>query len=259
MKGNSTEASCTCKNGFGGQACTIACPGVVTNGVPCSENGDCEVDEDANSARCQCKESFMGSSCQYRCPMDRHSELACGGETRGKCVRDANAVPDKTRCDCIEPYVGKTCHAKCPTFQGKVCGGQGECFIKASGKVQLGICKCNVGFVGESCSEQCPRDSGGATCAGHGICSMDIHKRSQCQCDDGWVGKNCASRVCNTKGGVFSKSTEQCTCPQGEVCCTQKTQRLAAMMSKMLAKDKAHRTARKVIEARTAMIQEIQT
>merc|ERR1711998_184541 len=176
----------------------------------------------------------------WRCPMDAHSSLACGGDNRGRCVRDDKALPDKTRCDCKEPYVEKTCHVKCPTFRGKICGGQGECFVKSTGKTQLGVCKCDVGFVGETCSEKCPNDKHGVTCAGHGVCQLDASKRSVCQCDDSWVGNNCASRGCNTAGGIFNKETDQCTCPQGEKCCTEETMRLASMMSKMLAKEKTH-------------------
>merc|ERR1712096_540726 len=52
--------------------------------------------------------------------------------------------------------------------------------------------------------------------------------------------RNCEMRVCRTEGGVFSKETEQCTCPQGEVCCTQETRRLAKMMTVMLEKEKSH-------------------
>merc|ERR1712086_506450 len=46
------------------------------------------------------------------------------------------AVPAGTRCECKEPYAGKTCHVTCPMFQGKICGGNGECFIKTTGICQ---------------------------------------------------------------------------------------------------------------------------
>jgi len=241
---NATAAACTCKEGFGGKACTIGCPG-AKDGVPCDGNGDCEFDEASRTSQCICKKGFMGKKCRYRCPIDLHSDLPCGGDSRGTCIRDNLALPDKTRCDCKEPYVGNTCQVQCPMFDGKICGGQGECFIKGSGEAQLGVCKCDVGFVGDTCSQECPKDSEGITCGGHGICDIDASKRSVCNCDEGWVGRQCASRVCNTEGGVFDKATEQCTCPQGEVCCTAETQRLAAMMAETLQAEKTHQATQK--------------
>merc|ERR1712194_544395 len=46
----------------------------------------------------------------------------------------------------------------CPMFQGKICGGNGECFIKTTGKMSVGICKCDVGFTGPNCQGACPRN-----------------------------------------------------------------------------------------------------
>ena len=85
----------------------------------------------------------------------------------------------------------------------------------------------------------CPQSS-----SGHGTCSINAANQAQCKCDEGWINKNCNMRVCRTEGGVFNKQTEQCTCPQGEVCCTKETQRLAGMMTKMLKKE-AQRKAKK--------------
>jgi len=234
------DAKCTCESGYGGGSCTITCPGVLKTGAPCAGNGDCEFDLEKKTARCECKKTHMGAACEWRCPMDAHSDLQCGGDNRGTCVKDEAALPDKTRCDCKEPYVGNTCHVECPTHRGKICAGQGECFMKTAGKIQTGICKCDVGFIGQRCQEKCPANKEGVTCSGHGTCSMSEANRAQCKCDDGWVRRNCEMRVCRTEGGVFNKETEQCTCPQGEVCCTQETRRLAKMMTVMLEKEKSH-------------------
>jgi len=252
---NSSDAGCTCKKGFGGKACTIMCPGARDGSVPCSGNGDCEFDEASGSASCECKNTHMGKKCQYRCPIDLHNDLPCGGDDRGTCVRDDMALPDKTRCECKEPFVGNTCHVQCPMFGGKICGGQGECFIKGSGELQLGVCKCAVGFVGEACSQECPRDDSGVACAGHGVCSLNHQKRSECSCDDGWAGNSCASRVCGTEGGLFNKETEQCTCVQGEVCCTKETQRLASMMAETLRAEKTHQQTQKKVRAQQSFIE----
>ena len=234
---DSKEAMCTCKKGFGGTTCTIACPGAAA-GVPCAGNGDCEFDEAAGTASCTCKATHMGKKCDHSCPMDQHSDLPCGGPERGQCVKDRLALPDKTRCKCVEPYVGKTCHVKCPTFQAQICAGHGECFMEGAKGAQVGICKCDVGFVGAACSEECPRGTDGTACTGHGVCSLNESKRSQCTCDDGWVGKSCDARVCATEKGVFSQATGQCTCGEGEVCCTKETQRLASMMQRMIEEQK---------------------
>merc|ERR1712096_587197 len=143
LNAKTSTAKCTCKKGFGSNNCSIACPGVLNTGNPCSGNGSGEFDVEKKTSTCNCKKTHMGKACGYRCPMDPHSDLACGGKNRGTFVKDDKALPDKTRCDCKEPYVGKTCHVQCPTFRGKICSGQGECFIKTTGKLQLGICKCD--------------------------------------------------------------------------------------------------------------------
>jgi hypothetical protein len=253
---NSTGAVCECNKGHGGATCQLICPGMAQHGVPCAGNGDCSFNEEAGTASCSCLKTHMGKDCQYRCPMDLQNDLPCGGDHRGVCARDDTALPDQTRCDCKMPYVGKTCDVQCPMFRGEVCGGNGECFIKTEGKVQLGICKCDIGFVGHTCSEKCPHDEDGATCAGHGVCELDENKRSQCVCDDGWMGNACVHRVCNTEGGVFSTTTAQCTCAQSEVCCDKETHRLANMMRQMLAKEKSHTTTQKALKAQSAFLKQ---
>lgn len=240
LNAKTNTAKCTCKKGFGSNNCIIACPGALKTGSACSGNGSCEFDVEKKTSTCNCKKTHMGKACGYRCPMDPHSDLACGGKNRGTCVKDDKALPDKTRCDCKEPYVGKTCHVQCPTFRGKICSGQGECFIKTTGKLQLGICKCDVGIVGATCSEKCPADKSGKACSGHGNCSLNAANRAQCTCDEGWVNKDCSERVCRTKAGVFNKKSEQCTCAVGEVCCTKETMRLASMMKATLKKEREH-------------------
>jgi len=248
----SGEAKCTCKDGYGGNTCVIGCPG-AKDGVPCSDNGDCEFDVEARTAKCTCKKTHMGENCQYRCPMDPHSDLACGGDDRGQCVADKDALPDETRCDCKEPYVGATCHVQCPMFQGEICGGNGECFIKTTGKTQIGICKCDVGFIGNECSEKCPATEDGTICSGHGNCELNTANRAVCTCDDGFVNQDCGERVCRTEGGMFSKETDQCTCATGEVCCEKETLRLAQMMKDTLAKEKTHQTK----EAQKTLLQDL--
>ena len=103
---------------------------------------------------------------------------------------------------------------------------------------KIGVCKCTLGFVGASCSQKCPANKAGVTCSGHGTCSLSASNRSQCKCQDGWVGHNCGDRVCATVGGIFNKKTKQCTCATGEVCCSRKTQRMAAMYESMMAQEK---------------------
>merc|ERR1719359_246392 len=165
--------------------------------MPCAGNGDCVFNEEEGTATCQCLKTHMGKDCQFRCPMDLRNDLPCGGEERGTCMRDDTALPDKTRCGCKEPFVGKTCAIKCPVHEGKICGGNGECFIKTEGKVEMGICKCDIGFVGDTCAEKCPHDAEGTSCAGHGVCELDVaSKQPHCVCDDGWLGRACAARVC---------------------------------------------------------------
>jgi hypothetical protein len=252
----SGEGVCRCKSGYGGNDCSISCPGITETGKPCNGNGSCEVDEEKRTARCVCAKTHMGEACTHRCPMDPHSDLACGGADRGTCVKDEEEVPNGTRCECKEPYAGKTCHVTCPMFQGQICGGNGECFIKTAGKLATGICKCDVGFVGANCQGKCPRntkkvESGanvdeveGDICSGHGTCGFNKAQRAECTCDEGWVSHNCEHRVCRTERGVFNKETEECTCPAGEVCCERETVRLAESMKKMLAQEAKHRQSK---------------
>merc|ERR1712028_262095 len=250
------KAQCVCTYGWRGDDCSITCPGLRETGQACNGNGHCEVDTEKREASCKCKKTHMGEACTHRCPMDPHSDLACGGELRGMCVKDSEAVPSGTRCECKEPYAGKTCHVTCPMFQGKICGGNGECFIKSTGGISVGICKCDVGFTGPNCQGACPtgekveQDGAnedtvkGDVCSGHGVCGFTSAQRAECTCDDGWVTGNCAQRVCRTEKGLFNKETEECTCPAGEVCCERETIRLAEMMKKMLDKEAQHRTSK---------------
>merc|ERR1712023_141642 len=102
-------------------------------------------------------------------------------------------------------------------FQGSICAGNGECFIKKTGtKTMLGICKCDEGFVGHTCSEGCPKDEGGNICSGHGACGLNDSNRAECDCELGWNGPSCSTRIC----------------------CTEETHRLAAMMKNMLTGSK---------------------
>eukprot|EP00656_Telonema_subtile_P055040 TRINITY_DN83_c0_g1_i1.p1 TRINITY_DN83_c0_g1~~TRINITY_DN83_c0_g1_i1.p1 ORF type:complete len:756 (-),score=238.53 TRINITY_DN83_c0_g1_i1:301-2568(-) len=252
----SGAAECRCKSGFGGSDCSITCPGISETGQPCNGNGHCEVDAEKRTAQCVCKKTHMGEACTHRCPMDEHSDLACGGEDRGTCMRDDEEVPNGTRCACKEPYAGKTCHVTCPMFQGQICGGNGECFIKTTGKISVGICKCDVGFTGANCEGKCPRgkvsqvtganvdDVDGDVCSGRGSCHWNKAQRAECTCDGNWVGHACESRICRSERGVFNKETEECTCAQGEVCCEKETIRLAEEMKKMLAKEALHRQSK---------------
>eukprot|EP00658_Telonema_sp_P-2_P030827 TRINITY_DN2320_c0_g1_i1.p1 TRINITY_DN2320_c0_g1~~TRINITY_DN2320_c0_g1_i1.p1 ORF type:complete len:753 (-),score=191.29 TRINITY_DN2320_c0_g1_i1:289-2547(-) len=255
------NAVCRCKPGFGGNDCSITCPGLSETGQPCNGNGHCEVDAEKREAVCKCKKTHMGEACTHRCPMDPHSDLACGGADRGTCVRDEEELPSGTRCDCKEPYAGKTCHVTCPMFQGQICGGNGECFIRTTGKLSVGICKCDVGFTGPNCQGKCPRgtktvveganavDKEGEVCAGHGTCSFTQGQRAECTCDQGWATQNCEQRICRTPEGVFNKETEECTCPAGQVCCERETVRLAEEMKKMLEKEAKHRQSKVKVES----------
>jgi len=250
------NAVCRCKSGYGGSDCSISCPGIDATGKPCNGNGSCDIDVEKKVGKCSCHKTHMGETCSHRCPMDPHSDLACGGADRGTCVRDDEEVPNGTRCECKEPFAGKTCHITCPMFQGQICGGNGECFIKTTGKVSVGICKCDVGFVGPNCQGKCPRntktvESGanvdevdGDVCSGHGTCGFTKDQRAQCTCDEGWATNNCEHRICRTPNGVFNKETEECTCSAGEVCCEKETVRLAEEMKKMLAKEAKHRQSK---------------
>ena len=219
----SGASSCKCDSGYGGTACTVGCPGMNKSGMACSGNGSCKLSGD--KATCSCKNTHLGKACHLACPIDTHSSLPCGGLDRGECVIDPT-MSTPTKCQCKEPFVGKFCQVKCPTFRNKICGGQGECFIKTVGKAQLGVCKCQGGFVGATCAEKCPADASGNLCSGHGSCSLSSSNRAQCTCEDSWVGKACSDKVCATGGGIFNQKTKQCTCAVGEVCCSQKTMQM---------------------------------
>merc|ERR1712096_555250 len=213
LNAKTNTAKCTCKKGFGSNNCSIACPGALKTGSACSGNGSCEFDVEKKTSACNCKKTHMGKACGYRCPMDPHSDLACGGKNRGTCVKDDKALPDKTRCDCKEPYVGKTCHVQCPTFRGKICSGQGECFIKTTGKLQLGICKCDVGIVGATCSEKCPADKSGKACSGHGNCSLNAANRASARATRGGSTRTAANACAVPRLACSTRSLSSARAP----------------------------------------------
>jgi len=67
---------------------------------------------------------------------------------------------------------------------------------------------------------------------------LNDSNRAWCDCEEGWNGPSCSARICRTEKGIFNKQTQQCTCAQSEVCCTEETHRLAAMMKNMLTGSK---------------------
>lgn len=100
--------SCTCLDGFLGDACEYACPrDALTNAVCGGQRGTCSLfthSEEGHDwvfefAGCACKDGFVGPACESRCEDD------CNGN--GECVFDWEA--NQSTCQCTDGFYGPAC------------------------------------------------------------------------------------------------------------------------------------------------------
>ena len=173
---------CLCENGWNGPKCDIACPGMLTTGVPCNLRGICNVDFDTNTASCECNEKFRGPDCSIECPGD---VVACNGhgtcDDSGVCTCQTNVKWSLPSCKCSDEL---TCNAKGTCNAQEQC----ECFGNNGGQHCL---ECKDNWHGDNCDLYCSPYVKANTsdkvdqlfgCYGHGTC-LPRDGAMQCTCN----------------------------------------------------------------------------
>lgn len=90
-----------------------------------------------------------------------------------------NGINKNKKCLCDEGYVGEKCNIKCPVDnEGKICGGNGACYLNDNG--DAAACACKNGYVGEKCTEKCTTNDNGDICGGDGVCYLNNNGNAAC-------------------------------------------------------------------------------
>ncbi|CUG92578.1 GPI-anchored surface protein, putative [Bodo saltans] len=221
--------TCLCADGYGGPACSTACP-AGASGSMCSGHGVC----DRGTGTCLCNRTYGGSACGSACPFV--NGVLCG--PYGTCDEGSS---NTGKCICNSGYFGPACNVSCFTQQPP-CSGHGvcqssglcSCFTAMSTGYWAGSDSCSTcssGWVGSSCNLQCAKGPNGLPCSGRGFCNNLL----QCQCyassdtgfwgDDvcgtcayGYSGANCstpcdggACAPCNLNG-ICNSTNGKCMC-----------------------------------------------
>lgn len=168
-RGTCSFGSCSCNEGFSGEACERQACAVGFGGTDCLQRQDECAGGCGNGlcvrGHCLCQSGFVGATC-----------LAQVNNCPGGCSGVANGVCSSGICVCYAGYSGPTCSNFCKhncTYLGDV---NGRC--SASFK-----CICKIGFSGDDCSVTCPN-----RCSGHGECSDHT-----CSCFEGYSGIDCST------------------------------------------------------------------
>ena len=209
-EGKLGDGRCTCRVGYGGDDCSLACPGSPS--TPCSGHGQCS----SVTGTCTCDQFYATPSCAVACPGAPNN--ICSG--RGTCSSGATG---SGRCSCFQGYTGPSCSQECPGGVATPCSGRGTCEANATctcfsddilGHWGGSDCStCADEWHGVKCNQQCPR-VGDAVCGGHGACNDVL----QCVCDETplrgyWrlIGGVCGQ----CKAGYYGPSCLQ-VCPGAE-------------------------------------------
>ena len=173
---------CQCEPGWNGPECNIPCPGILSTGVICNDNGVCNVDFDAETATCECAEKFRGPECEIECPGD---VVSCNGhgtcDDLGVCTCQTNVQWSLPSCKCSDEL---TCNARGTCNSEEKC----ECFGNFAGDHCL---ECKLHWFGEDCDMYCDpflkantsdRVEAQFGCFGHGTC-LERSTGMECMCN----------------------------------------------------------------------------
>jgi len=166
--------TCSCDEGFCGDACSLACPKCINN---CTGHGACD------GIVCICDVGYAGDDCslvQGLCPKN------CSGH--GRCVIPGSGIVSTSNtskytphCECTEGFYGESCDSLLSDWQSRCprnCSGKGLCGTNG--------CKCQPGFVGKSCETAHGMCEFMNRCSGNGQCA-----NGTCQCYPGYSGFDC--------------------------------------------------------------------
>eukprot|EP00049_Salpingoeca_infusionum_P006223 m.103408 g.103408 ORF g.103408 m.103408 type:complete len:777 (+) comp13236_c0_seq2:467-2797(+) len=198
-------SDCVCADGFWGERCDQACPGVSKYtglGTPCNGLGSCDV----STGQCSCPPCYelaSDGSCKPKtCPSCANGgacecdlatgdmKCACLGQFSGDSCQSCNCEegecnPISGQCDCDAGFVGTLCDFECS--RSSLCHGHGNCDASS------GACECDEYYVGDKqhqCQFYCPPGK----CSGHGFCSKST---GECVCQLGYGGSDCQP-ICDT-------------------------------------------------------------
>ena len=173
---------CLCERGWNGKDCDIPCPGMLETGIPCNDNGICQVDFETESATCECLDKFRGNDCSIECPGD---VVSCNGhgtcDEVGVCTCQTNVKWSLPSCKCSDEL---TCNALGVCNDEEKC----ECFGNHAGKFCL---ECKRNWHAEDCDLYCDpylkanhsdKLSGQFGCFGHGTC-LEQNDNMYCTCN----------------------------------------------------------------------------
>uniref|UniRef100_A0A7S0PRR7 Uncharacterized protein n=4 Tax=Ostreococcus mediterraneus TaxID=1486918 RepID=A0A7S0PRR7_9CHLO len=236
--------TCTCDDGYGGEACENMCPGGKSN--PCSRKGVCE----SSTGECFCNPGYDGVRCQdtlasaTTCACgSSHTVLKSDGSQTTVC---SGRVDSGGACVCMEGWTGTNCDVPCAgalIVGTEVCGGHGTCDA-ATATCQCDSCyskDATSGLCVQDACATCDSDRGTCTCVSGSMqcvckgqfsgyscnqCNCGNHGRcnsltGECECADGYAGKLCDEIInpvpsCGANGN-WSASLEMCVCSAGYV------------------------------------------
>jgi len=114
--------------------------------VDCSNQGQCQFDQQALKFFCECDQNYMGSSCQTDTRPCFNNKCL----NNATCVNTLNMTMESYRCECPSNglFYGQYCENRINTCQNVTCSLHGYCISNQNLTTQ---CKCLYGYSGEIC------------------------------------------------------------------------------------------------------------